>query len=229
VAPREHALSHREAEENGGKPTRAALIRNIEAHSGVHDDRVLRAFERVPRHLFVRPHERPAAYQDTALPIGFEQTISQPSMIAIMLNALQLEPSHRVLEIGAGSGYAAALLAQLVAQVYALEIVPELADEARARLGTLGYSNVEIVNGNGRLGLPEHAPYDRILVSAGADRVPPELVRELAPGGRIAIPVGDELAQQLIVGQKDERGEITWEPSIPCIFVPLVGRDAGEG
>ena len=188
------------------------------------DPRLLAAFRRVPRHRFVPEGERRVSYRDSALPIGFEQTISQPSMLAIMLGALALESDDRVLEIGGGSGYAAALLAELAAEVYSVEIVPELAAQAAARLAELGYANAHVAVANGRLGLPEHAPYAKILVSAGAHDVPAELVHQLAKGGRIAIPVGDESGQTLLVGHKDSAGQVTWERSIPCIFVPLVER-----
>jgi protein-L-isoaspartate(D-aspartate) O-methyltransferase len=145
-------------------------------------------------------------------------------MIAVMLQALALEPHHRVLEVGAGSGYAAALLGQLAREVYAIEIVPELAQRAKKRMAALGITNVQIVVGNGRRGLPAFGPYDRILVSAGSADVPEELLTQLAPGGRIAIPVGDDLGQQLVIGVKDASGSMQWESSIPCIFVPLVGQ-----
>ena len=168
--------------------------------------------------------ERALAYRDTALPIGYGQTISQPSMLAIMLIALDLKPADRVLEIGAGSGYAAALLAELAHEVYALEIVPELAARAASRLSELGYTRARVLAANGREGLPEHAPYTKILVSAGAHDVPPELARQLAPGGTLVIPVGDESGQTLLIGHKDATGELRFERSIACIFVPLVAH-----
>lgn len=204
---------------------RQALVAKIREHSTVIAPRVLEAFIRVPRHRFLPGMDFERAYEDTALPIGFAQTISQPSMIAIMLDALDVHAEHRVLEVGAGSGYAAALLSCLAREVYALEIVPELAAEANSRMHELGYRNVHIVRSDGRGGLPEHAPYARILVSAGAEAVPPALLDQLAPGGRIAIPVGGDAGQTLLIGKKSNSGEITWERSIPCIFVPLVGSD----
>jgi protein-L-isoaspartate(D-aspartate) O-methyltransferase len=202
---------------------RGSLVETLSQESGVDDPRILSAFARVPRHLFVPPHEDDAAYNDVALPIGFRQTISQPSMIAIMLSALALKSGDRVLEVGGGSGYAAALMAELGAEVFTLEILPELAERAAECLATLGYDRVHVINKNGRSGLPEHAPYDAVLVSAAAGDIPDELVKELAPGGRIAIPVGGEEEQQLLVGYKNARGEMRWERSVPCIFVPLVG------
>ncbi len=204
---------------------RQALVAKIREHAGVLDPRVLEAFIRVPRHHFLPGMDLEGAYEDTALPIGFSQTISQPSMIAIMLQALDLRPDQRVLEIGAGSGYAAALLGSLVREVYAVEILPELAAQASARMKELGYRNVHVIRNDGRNGLPEHAPYSRILVSAGADAVPPALLDQLENGGRIAIPVGGEGGQTLLLGQKSNQGELSWERSIPCIFVPLVGSN----
>ncbi len=197
---------------------------DLREHTGVADAGILRAFAHVPRHLFVPEEEVAVAYCDSALPIGFRQTISQPSMIALMLSALDVAVGNRVLEVGGGSGYAAALLAELGAEVYSLEIVPELADSAAERLRELGYDRVHVVAGNGRLGYPRRAPYQRILVSAGADEVPPALVDELAAGGRIVIPVGDDKLQHLLVGTKLPDQTVEWQRSVPCIFVPLVGR-----
>lgn len=211
-----------EGEEAHWLAEREALVAGMK--HGESDSRVLAAFRRVPRHLFVPETERHLAYRDVALPIGFDQTISQPSMIAIMLSALHLAPGDRVLEIGGGSGYAAALLAELAAEVYTVEIVPELAARAASRLAELGYENAHVVGANGREGLPEHAPYSKILVSAGAHHVPPELARQLAPGGTLAIPVGDDSGQTLLIGHKDSAGEVRFERSINCIFVPLVAH-----
>jgi protein-L-isoaspartate(D-aspartate) O-methyltransferase len=203
---------------------RADLVREIARQTGVTDDSILSAFESVPRHRFVPADRRSQSYVDRALPIGAGQTISQPSMVAIMLAELDLKPSERVLEIGAGSGYAAALLSRLCSRVYAVEVVPELARRARALLAELGFDNVELVEGNGRSGYPEHAPYDKILVSAAAEEVPAELLAELSPGGRIVLPVGDELGQELMIGDKDARGQISWRRTIGCIFVPLISN-----
>jgi protein-L-isoaspartate(D-aspartate) O-methyltransferase len=199
---------------------REELVRSLQGN--VKDPRVLAAFRHVPRHCFVPEGEQRVSYRDSALPIGFEQTISQPSMLGVMLQSLALEPHDRVLEIGGGSGYAAALLAELAGEVYTVEIVPELAAQAAARLSQLGYANAHVAVANGRLGLAEHAPYTKILVSAGANDVPEELVRQLANGGTITIPVGDKSGQTLLVGHKDSAGAMTWLRSIPCIFVPLV-------
>jgi protein-L-isoaspartate(D-aspartate) O-methyltransferase len=183
----------------------------------------LAAFRSVPRHLFVPPRSLDHAYEDRALPLVQGQTISQPSMVAIMLEALQAEPNHRVLEIGAGSGYAAALLSRLSLEVHAVEIRPELADMAKESLARAGIDNVHIQVGDGSRGLPDLAPFDRILVSAGAHHVPRELLAELAPSGRIVIPVDYLDGQILHVGSRGPEGsDITWQESIPCVFVPLV-------
>ena len=181
---------------------RERLVMRIERHAGVTDPRVLEAFRRVPRERFVPDNQRQFAYDDRALPIGEGQTISQPSMIAIMLAALECEPADRALEVGAGSGYAAALLAQLVAEVHAVEIKPWLAEQARRTLAEISIANVHVHSGDGSIGLAEHAPYQRILISAGAAAVPPALLEQLAPEGMIAIPVGDDLGQMLLVGRR---------------------------
>lgn len=201
---------------------RADLVREVARHSGVTDDAILSALSSVPRHRFVPAEAQAQAYLDHALPIGAGQTISQPSMVALMLAELELDPEHRVLEVGAGSGYAAALLGELVREVYAVEIVHVLAVRARALLAELGYDNVHVLEGNGRGGHPARAPYDRILVSAAADEVPRELLDELAPGGRIVMPVGDDVGQELVVGDKTAGGELVFRPGVPCIFVPLI-------
>jgi protein-L-isoaspartate(D-aspartate) O-methyltransferase len=206
---------------------RRRLADQIARHTGIDDARLLEAFRRVPRHRFVPEPMRSKAHEDRALPIGKEQTISQPSMIALMLDALQIRPEHHVLEVGAGSGYAAALLGELAAEVDAIEVLPELCTRAEQTLRELGVSNVHIHCRNGAYGLPERAPFDRILVSAGAQRVPPSLVGELAVGGRIAIPVGEKAEQILMVGERVTGDRIEWESRTPCLFVPLVGDEAG--
>lgn len=201
---------------------RARMVERLRSSVQCEDPRILEAFGQVPRHLFVPESQREHAYEDRALPLGDEQTISQPSMIAIMLAALRCEPGDRALEIGSGSGYAAALLAELVGEVYAVEILPSLAARGRATLAQLGQDRVHVHVGDGRRGLPEHAPYRRILVSAGTASVPEALLAQLAPGGRIAIPVGNDWGQTLMVGEKDARGQVSWAHDVPCMFVPLV-------
>src|SRR5687768_3173679 len=173
--------------ENSHGTERARLVRSLAEQSRVTDTRILAAFRAVPRHRFVPADLEPAAYEDRALPIGQGQTISQPTMIAEMLVELAPKPSDRALEVGAGSGYAAALLSTLVAEVHAVEVLPTLAEKARATLASLGHVNVSIVTGDGRLGLPDLAPFDVILVSAFARSVPEALLAQLAPGGRLAI------------------------------------------
>jgi len=190
---------------------------------GVRDERVLRAMEKVPRERFVPVSDRADAYLDRPLPIGSGQTISQPYMVAIMLDVLGCAPESRVLEIGAGSGYQAALLGELCREVWAVEIVEALAIRAEAALKELGYENVHVVVGDGTQGLPEHAPYDRIIVAAGAPAVPEPLQEQLADGGRLVIPVGSRMSQCLVV--IDRVGdEFVQRESTPCVFVPLVGR-----
>lgn len=201
---------------------RRRLAERIRASTELHDPRILRAFAEVPRHEFLSAAQRAIAYEDRAVELDEGQTVSQPSMIAIMLQELACEPGQRALEVGAGSGYAAAVLGRLVAEVYAIELLPALAERARATLSRCGVNNVHIVQGDGSRGLPEHAPYDRILVSAAPKRIPDALVAQLAVGGRIAIPVGDYHSQTLVVGHKTAADQLDWQRTVPCIFVPLL-------
>jgi protein-L-isoaspartate(D-aspartate) O-methyltransferase len=203
---------------------RAELVREVAQKSGLTDEAILAALRTVPRHRFVPAESQSAAYQDRALPIAAGQTISQPSMLALMLSELEVRPSDRVLEVGAGSGYAAALLGQLALEVVAVEIVSELAQSAAELLAELGADNVTVVESNGRGGHPQRAPYERILVSAAAAQVPEELIAELAPAGRLVMPIGDELGQELLVGEKSATGAMVWRRGVPCIFVPLIER-----
>lgn len=192
----------------------------------VSDPRILDAFRTVPRPLFVPAGLIAHAWDDRALPLAEGQTISQPTMIAIMLDALEPKAGDRALEVGSGCGYAAALLSRLVAEVHGIEIRPTLAAMATDSLARAGMQNVGIHVGDGSLGLPEHAPYDCILVSAGATRVPRPLVDQLAPGGRIAIPVGNDGDQLLKIGFRPRTGgEVEWTTGVHCIFVPLLGAD----
>lgn len=190
---------------------------------GLTDERVLGAMGEVPRHEFVWPDTAGEAYEDRALPIGQGQTISQPYMVALMLALLEVGPGHRVLEVGAGSGYVAALLGQLGGEVHAVELVPELARLASEVVRRLGYGNVHIVAGDGTLGLEEQAPFDRVLISAAAPGLPEPLVAQLAEGGRVVAPVGNRFMQTCQVAVK--RGEkLLVEQSIDCVFVPLLGE-----
>ena len=190
---------------------------------GIADERVLAAMGKVPREQFIPEHQRRFAYDDSALSIGEGQTISQPYMVAKMLELLACRPEHRVLEVGAGSGYQAALLGELAAEVYAIEIVETLAEGARQVLSRLGYENVSIVVGDGTLGYPEAAPYDRVIVAAAAPQVPPPLAEQVAEGGRLVAPVGSRGVQTCIIGSKED-GELRIERSIGCVFVPLIGQ-----
>jgi protein-L-isoaspartate(D-aspartate) O-methyltransferase len=188
----------------------------------IRDPRVLDVMSRVPRHLFVPESERGEAYGDHPLPIGHGQTISQPYIVAFMTQALDVRSEHRVLEIGTGSGYQAAVLGELAGEVYTIEIVEPLADSARETLSTLGYKNVHVRAGNGYLGWPERAPFDRIMVTAAPEEVPEALVQQLRVGGLMAIPVGAWL-QELRILRKTESGLETLA-TMPVRFVPMTGK-----
>lgn len=193
---------------------------------GVTDERVLAAMERVPRHEFAPARYRDQAYRDHPLPIAEGQTISQPFIVALMLEALQLAPTDRVLEVGTGSGYVTALLAELTAQVISIERHASLADSARAVLAMLGYSNIKVVTGDGTRGFPEAAPFDAIIVSAAASEMPPALLAQLAEGGRMIIPVGADDAQQLrLVRMTNGQPKIQFREL--CRFVPLISGTGG--
>lgn len=185
------------------------------------DPRVMAAMEEVPRHFFVPEPLRTLAYQDTPLPIGFEKTISQPFIVALMTDLLAVEPFSRVLEVGTGLGYQAAVLSRLVAHVWTIEIIEELAQSAEARLATLGYGNVTIRIGDGTSGWAEHAPFDRILVAAGAEDVPAALLEQLAPGGRMVIPTGPQDRQQLTLILKEPTGTVRSTAIMPVRFGAL--------
>jgi protein-L-isoaspartate(D-aspartate) O-methyltransferase len=207
---------------------RQALADKLEGNSHELSPRVIEAFRAIPREFFLPEAQQRFAYVDAALPLAEAQTVSQPSMIAVMLEALDCKSHHRALEVGAGSGYASALLARLVKEVFAVEIRPSLVELAKRNLARASVENVHVVLSDGSLGLAAHAPYDRIMVSAGAESVPDDLVRELAIGGRIAIPVGHRIQQELRVGEKQSDGSMVWQSSVRCVFVPLVtpGADA---
>jgi protein-L-isoaspartate(D-aspartate) O-methyltransferase len=188
------------------------------------DERVLRAMEKVPRELFVEDRERRRAYDDAALPIGGGQTISQPYMVARICEALRLNGDERVLDVGTGSGYQAAVLAELAAEVYTIERIPELAERARDRLAEAGYDQVQVHVGDGTLGLPEHAPFDAIAVAAAAPGFPETLYEQLKPRGRLVVPVGSARGQRLEVAVRSPEGPALIH-SVPCRFVPLVGAE----
>ena len=191
---------------------------------GIKDTRVLNAMLRVKRHLFVPEGMKPFAYDDTALPIDKNQTISQPYIVALMTELANIGPEDKVLEIGTGSGYQAAILAELSKEVYSMEIIKELADESKKRLEQLGYRNIEIKHGDGYQGWPQAAPFDAIIVTAAAKEIPDELMKELKPGGRMVIPLG-RFFQELYCITKNPDGSITKEHIIPVRFVPMVRGD----
>ena len=209
---------------NGFEAAREALVRSLRAE--VRDERVLDAVAKVPREQFVPPEFRRYAYEDRPLPIGHGQTISQPLMVAIMTQALLLRGDEKVLEIGTGSGYQAALLSLLAREVVTVERVPELARIASQRLRAMGYANVRALPARDELGWPEEAPYDAIIVTAGAPEVPQSLVDQLAMGGRLVLPVGSRSMQQLVRVSRSERG-VTLERLGECRFVPLIAAKEG--
>lgn len=202
---------------------RALLVEELAAQ-GIRDKRVLAALARVPRHRFVPPHLLPHAYEDRPLPIGSGQTISQPYIVALSTEALALRPDDRVLEVGTGSGYQTAILAELAREVYTIERIPELSREAQERLEALGYRNVRFRVGDGTRGWPEEAPFNAVLVTAGAPRVPEALLAQLAPGGRLVIPVGGRWSQDLTLVRR-EGDRVLHEVLCPCTFVPLIGEE----
>ncbi len=219
---------------------RRRLVEELEILGYIRSEKVKRAMLRVPRELFVPPEYRDLAYEDRPLPIGYGQTISAPSIVAYMIELLDPDVGMKVLEVGAGSGYAAVVLAEIVAPsdrprsewgiVYAVERIPELAERARMNLERAGYADrVIVVVGDGTRGLPEYAPFDRILVSAASPRVPEPLVEQLAPGGRMVVPVGDYWVQRLYVVVKDEGGRVRSWPDIEVLFVPLIGEYGWPG
>ena len=185
------------------------------------DERVMAVMRRMPRHLFVPAPMAPYAYQDMPLPIGFDKTISQPFMVALMTDLLAAQPHEVVLEIGTGLGYQTALLAELSGQVWSVEIIEEFASHAEALLQALGYANVGIRVGDGSRGWPEHAPFDKILVTVAAERTPPALIEQLKQGGRLVLPVGPQEAQFLTVIDKDATGRLDARKLIPVRFTRL--------
>lgn len=200
------------------------VARQIQARY-VNDPNVLRAMRIVPRHAFVPQSEQSAAYIDSPLPIGYDQTISQPYIVGFMTEALQLDPNSEVLEIGTGSGYQAAVCAEIAKEVYTIEIVKELAKIAKERLKELGYPNVFVKAGDGFFGWPEHAPFDAIIGTAAAGRVPEPLIEQLKPGGRMILPVGGPRDfQYLVLMTKDGKGNLDKRIVMPVRFVPMTGE-----
>lgn len=203
------------------------FIRQIVA-AGVTDPLVLAAIRQVPRHLFVPEILRAKAYDDSPLPIGHGQTISQPLMVALMTQLLRLKETDRVLEIGTGSGYQTAILSLLAKEVVTIERLYGLAESARTRLNQLGYTNIQVVVGDGSLGWPVSAPYDAIIVTAGAPEVPKNLLQQMALGGKLAAPIGSRTHQTLVLVEKTKTGETIWHSHGACAFVPLIGEQGWQ-
>jgi protein-L-isoaspartate(D-aspartate) O-methyltransferase len=204
---------------------RQKMVENQLRARGIRDERLLRAMELVPRHEFVEPHYRDQAYEDHPLPINAGQTVSQPYIVALMLEILHLEPSSKVLEIGTGSGYQTAILAEICAYVYSVERHPQLAYEAQETLSRLGFTSLTLRVGDGSQGLPEYAPFDAIVVSAAAKQIPAPLFEQLREGGRMIIPVGPHEAQELqLVRKREGKPLITLLEG--CRFVPLISSAA---
>jgi protein-L-isoaspartate(D-aspartate) O-methyltransferase len=202
---------------------RKVMIKNQLQSRGIRDDAVLDVMRSVERHNFVPENYRDRAYSDGPLPIGHGQTISQPYIVAFMTEQLQVSSQHKILEIGTGSGYQAAILGELAKHVFTIEIIPELAEGAKNILNHLSYKNITVRAGDGYKGWPEEAPFERIMVTAAPTEVPQELVDQLAPGGRMILPVGAQfLVQYLWVIEKDDQGTVTKEKILPVRFVPMV-------
>ncbi len=205
------------------REARLEMVRTQLRMRGIKSREVLEVMERVPRHQFVPEEMRSRAYEDRALPIGYRSTISQPYIVALMTELLDVKPWHRILEIGTGSGYQAAILNELAAEVFSIEIVPELAIRSRNTLRELGYRKVTVRAGDGYQGWSEKAPFHRVIVTAAPPEIPDTLTEQLMPGGRLVAPEGDSPdAQMLIIIDKDASGELTRKSSIPVIFVPMV-------
>lgn len=202
---------------------RERMVERQIARRGIDSPRVLKAFRSVPRHLFVPQNKREFAYSDGPLPIGRGQTISQPYIVAYMTEALELQGEERVLEIGTGSGYQAAILGELAAEVYTVERHPDLAKKASQRLQDMGYENIHVIQGDGTEGLPEHAPFQGVIVTAAAPEVPRPLLDQLDEGGRLIMPVGSRGGQVLKLYQRRE-GDFSVKALSPVAFVPLIGE-----
>ena len=200
---------------------RRRLVEDLRVQ-GIRSKPVLEAMVQVPRHKFVPPAYQTLAYQDQPLPIGHEQTISQPFIVAYMTEAAEVMPGEKVLEIGTGSGYQAAILSQLAREVYSIEIIPALAESARAQLGKLGYKNVHVKAGNGYAGWPQHAPFDAIVVTAAPDHIPQALVDQLAVNGKMVIPVGSSYQEMTVITKT--RSGVVQQRTIPVRFVPMTGK-----
>lgn len=213
-----------QSQDNFQEKRERMVKQSIEAR-GISDKAVLKAMRTVERHQFVPPDQVSYAYEDNPLPIGSGQTISQPYMVAYMTEVIRPKPHMKVLEIGTGNGYQAAVLAEIVQQVYTIEIIPELGQSAAKRLKELGYENVEVKVGNGYHGWEEHAPFDAIVVTAAAEAIPPPLVAQLKDGGRMVIPVGPQNGTQTLLLLEKKKGKVTTQRLLPVLFVPFTGGD----
>lgn len=206
---------------------RERMVKHQIASKGVRDDRVLAAMRKVPRHRFVSEDARPYAYADSPIRIGSGQTISQPYIVALMTELLDVKPDHRVLDVGTGSGYQAAILGELAGEVHSIERHPDLAESARETLEALGYENIQVHVGDGTQGYEPTAPYDRIIVAAAGPSVPQALLDQLALGGRLVIPVGPRYSQRLEVWERTG-DEFKKSTHIPVVFVPLIGKEGWD-
>ena len=199
------------------------VLQTIEKR-GVTNKAVLKSMKTVKRHLFVPENNVPNAYEDRPLPIGYGQTISQPFIVAYMTEVINPKPEYKVLEIGTGSGYQAAVLAEIVKEVYTIEIIPDLGNAASARLKKLGYNNVNVKVADGYFGWPEHGPYDAIIVTAAAEFVPPPLIEQLKEGGKIVIPIGSPFMNQMLMLIEKKGKKITTKNLMPVVFVPFTRK-----
>jgi protein-L-isoaspartate(D-aspartate) O-methyltransferase len=210
------------------KELREFMVKTQLIPRGINDERVLNAMKKVPRHLFVDDYIQHKAYDDIALSIGEGQTISQPYMVAIMTQLLELKGDEKMLEVGTGSGYQAAILAELSKEVYSVERIAVLVKKAEDRFHSLGYNNIHIKIGDGTLGWPDEAPFDRIIITAGTPKIPEPLIEQLSEDGIIIAPVGDRFSQQLLKVRKS-KGKLLEDYHTPCVFVPLIGEYGWNG
>ncbi len=226
VASRRVGTAAVDKEEEALKQQRLRMVATQIERRGIKNERVLDTMRKVPRHLFVPLGERRSSYADGPLPIGHGQTISQPYIVAFMTELLDPKPDHKVLEVGTGSGYQAAVLAELVSKVYTIEIIEALGKPAKERLKKLGYENIEVKVADGYHGWEEHAPFDSIIVTCAASHVPPPLIKQLKTGGKMCIPVGTVFGpQHLVIVTKQKDGTVKGKSVLPVRFVPLVGHD----
>lgn len=209
------------------KELRDIMVKTQLISRGIKDELVLNAMKKVPRHLFVDDSMQNKAYEDMALPIGEGQTISQPYMVAIMTELLELKGNEKVLEIGTGSGYQTAILAELAKEIYTIERFAVLANRSEERFNFLGYNNIHIRVGDGTIGWAEESPFDRILITAGCPKIPNPLIEQIAEGGLLIAPVGDRFSQQLLKVRKS-KNKLLEQYHTPCVFVPLIGKHGWE-